>query len=243
MSLRLVWRAWKTRFRDQPAEIRELMSAIAPGDLAIDVGSHKGSYLYWLAKAASSGRVVAFEPQPTLATALRKQCATLGFKNVEVEAAAVSDHNGEMTLHVPGTTTSHGASLENVVLSFRACQSFSVPVYALDDYFATRQQRVAAIKIDVEGHELSVLRGARNLLQEDSPCLVIEIENRRLPRSSVHEVLAFLNSLGYDGSFVDRGQLRAISDFDPNIHQRMVGYRYWAANDYCNNFVLHKKVA
>jgi len=243
MSVQFLWRAYKTRFRDQRAEIRELISAIKPGEIAVDVGSHKGSYLYWLAKAAAPGQVVAFEPQPTLAEYLRRECAAARLKNVVVESAGVSDHNGELTLHVPGTSTSHGASFEDIVLSIRKCQSFSVPVYKLDDYFRNRTSRIAALKIDVEGHEFSVLRGAQELLRRDAPCLVVECEARRLTTCSVQDVLSYLQSLGFSGSFVDQGRLRPVSEFDPTKHQRMKGDRFWDAPDYCGNFVLTRNVA
>jgi hypothetical protein len=97
------------------------------------------------------------------------------------------------------------------------------------------------MKIDVEGHELAVFRGARETLRRDSPVLVFECENRHISGDDVFMVLDYLRSLGYDGSFVCRGALMPISGFDPAIHQRQVGERFWDRKDYCNNFVMRKK--
>ncbi len=241
--VRFLWRAYRARFRDQRAEIRELQSSIQPGDIAVDVGAHKGSYLYWLSRAAAPGRVFAFEPQPMLAEYLRTQCAAAGLKNVVVEAAGVSDHSGHLTLHVPSQTVSQGASFEGAILEQSECRSYSVPVVTLDEYFQSRAQRIAAIKIDAEGHEFSVLRGAQKILTQDAPCLTVECEARHLKQRSVSDVLQYLESLGFQGSFVHRGQLRPIAEFDPQTHQKVTSEQFWGEKDYCNNFVLRKRAA
>ncbi|MBC7817467.1 MAG: FkbM family methyltransferase [Planctomycetaceae bacterium] len=241
--IRFLWRAYRARFRDQRAELHELLSAIEPGDTVVDVGAHKGSYLYWLSLAVRGGQVVAFEPQPALAEYLRTQCRTLGLSNVTVEAVGVSDRTGSLTLHVPGQTASQAASFEGAVLKQGECQSYSVPVVTLDDYFHSQTQRITAIKIDAEGHELAVLRGARRILTEDVPCLTVECEARHLANGSVTDVLQYLESLGYQGDFVNQRHLCPIAEFNPDTHQRAVGAKFWDAKDYCNNFVLRKRAA
>lgn len=240
MILRFLWRAFKARYRDEKAEISALIAAIAPGDLAVDVGTNKGSYLYWLSRAAAHGKVVAFEPQPRLAEYLRAACTATGISNITVEAAGVSDSIGQLVLHVPGDSDSPSASFEQAVAAREQCRKIEVPVYTLDDYFSTRKSRIAAIKIDVEGHELAVLRGAQKILTQDAPCLVLESESRHITQGTVLDVLEYVRSTGYDGHFVQHGRLRPLSEFDPKIHQKTEGDRFWDAKDYCNNFVLRK---
>ena len=94
MEFRFLWRAWKARLRDERAEIHALRSSIRDGETAVDVGANKGSCLYWLSRAVGSGTVVAFEPQPDLASYLRRHCSPSGLANVTVEAAGVSDRRG-----------------------------------------------------------------------------------------------------------------------------------------------------
>jgi len=242
MTMRFLWRAWKARFHDQRTEIRELTASLRAGDFAVDVGANKGSYLYWLSRAVGeTGTAYAFEPQPVLAEYLRKECARLG--NVVIEAAGVSDRAGELTLHVPHGGASPGASFEQSILQHGDCTSYAVPVVTLDEYFQSRKRRIAALKIDTEGHELSVLRGARGVLQEDAPCLIMECEARHVTTGSVSDVLQFLESLGYRGSFVNQGRMCPMAEFDPARHQRQHGERFWDAKDYCNNFVLRRRAA
>ena len=62
--LRFLHRAWKAQRRDERAEIQALRSLVRPGDTVVDIGAHKGSYLYWLRRAAGdSGQVIACEPK------------------------------------------------------------------------------------------------------------------------------------------------------------------------------------
>jgi predicted methyltransferase len=87
MQARFLWRAFKARWRDQRAELSIIRDHISPGDTVCDVGAHKGTYTYWLSRwVGNSGRVLAFEPQPSLAAYLRR---TVPLHNVVVEQKAL----------------------------------------------------------------------------------------------------------------------------------------------------------
>jgi FkbM family methyltransferase len=240
LRLRFLHRALKARFRDQPCEIKALTEALQPDSIAVDVGANKGSYLLWLSRAVPQGRVVAFEPQPRLADYLQRACAATGLTNVIVEAVGVSNQSGTMTLHIPGERDCPGASFEHAVELREDCHDVRVPTCSLADYFAHENRRIAAIKIDVEGHELSVFRGAERLLEEHAPILVFECESRHMTGGGVLTVLDYLRSRSFDGFFVHRSRLVPISEFKPDVHQAETGDRFWRSRDYCNNFVMRK---
>ena len=103
-----------------------------PTDVVVDVGANKGSYLPWLSRAVHAGKVVAFEPQPQLAEYLNKMCAACSLENVTINAAAVSEANGEMPLFIPGPDDSPGASLEKAIDRREKCRTIQVPVFSLD---------------------------------------------------------------------------------------------------------------
>ena len=235
-------RALRARWRDQRAELRALVAAISPGDAAADVGAHKGAYLPWLSWAAGpDGLIVAFEPQPDLAAYLERIRGAAGLANVRVEAAGVSDATGARRLHVPGAGgSSPGASFEPSAAARAAGREVEAPVVALDDYFAGERRRVAALKVDVEGHELAVLRGAERLLDRHAPLVVVESEARHAGEEGLARTLAFFSERGYEGWFVWRGRLEPLAAFDPASHQRRGPGRFWDAPDYCNNFVMRK---
>ena len=241
MKWRFIYRGLKARYRDQRSELKALISALRPDDIAVDVGANKGSYLWSLSHAVPSGRVVAFEPQPLLSNYLKSACRAAGLNNVVVEGAGVSDHSGQLTLAIPGIgDSSPGASFEEAVRQRETCRTVTVPTYSLDDYFSAVKQRIGAIKIDVEGHELAVLRGATGILASHAPVIVCESESRHMTHGDVSTVIAFFQEQSYDGVFVYGSNLLAVSQFNPAVHQREDGERFWDAPGYCNNFIMKK---
>lgn len=239
MKLRFLYRAFKARYRDQTAEFTCIRQTVRPSDTLCDIGANKGSYVYWLSRWATKGHVVAFEPQTRLASYLKQACDELGLRNVTVEAKAVSACAGTLTLHVPGTGDSPGASLNRTISLREPCHSYPVPVVSLDEYFDWSLQ-IGLLKIDVEGAELAVFKGAERILKQQSPLLIFECENRHLESGSVTDVFHYLQSLGYDGQFVHRTKLLPLSGFDAAVHQKQAGPRFWDSKDYCNNFVFTK---
>ncbi len=240
MTARFVYRSFKSRLRDQRQEIKALLKACAAGDTAVDIGANKGSYIYWMSRAvARTGRVVAFEPQPNLAAYLSKAVTACGLKNVVIEQKAVSGQSGEVILHVPGESSPE-ASLETHVRTREGCRQVKVEAVRLDDYFLGYKGRISVIKVDVEGHELSVFRGARRIIMEHSPMLIFETENRHLSKGTVLDVLNYLKGIGYDGSFVFKNSLLSIEKFVPELHQSQAGERFWDRSSYCNNFIMQK---
>jgi FkbM family methyltransferase len=239
--LRFLYRGLRARWRDERAEIAALVGAIRPGDVAVDVGANKGSFLPSLSWAAGPGKVVAFEPQPVLAEYLYRACRAARLSNVVIEASGVSDGAGTLALHVPGTgAASPGASFDPAVAGLSPGRAVAVPVVSLDDYFRGETRRIGAVKIDVEGHELAVLRGARRVLDRHSPLVVVESEARHVGEDGVRAVLAFFAERGYGGAFVRRGRLVPAEKFAAAMHQKASGGRFWDSPDYCNNFVMRK---
>jgi len=216
--LSYLYRAWRYRFRVDPAEIHYLLSTLRPGDTAVDIGCHKGGYLYWMRRRVGlHGRVYAFEPQPRLfeyLTVIQKQ---LNFNNVQLENMGLSSQTGSMTLHIPASSsgTSPGATLNAVTESNPTdFHHHTVQVSTLDAYFHAQGIRPALLKIDVEGHEWELLKGGQALLEACRPRILMECENRHLGGGDVQDVFRFLLDLGYAGRFIHKGKLRPLAEFD-----------------------------
>jgi len=161
-----IWVRWHLMHHPKSAE-QELfyLDRIVPrGAVTVDVGAHCGLYTRKLARL--SRQVYAFEPSRQMADLLRRTSAS----NVSVHEIALSDHTGNAELLIPqdGQGLVYGlASLEPAVsASSQTVASVKVPTSRLD---AIVQQDVAFVKIDVEGHELSVLKGAIELLEQSQP--------------------------------------------------------------------------
>lgn len=239
MRARFVWRALRARHRDQKIELAAIRDAIRPDSIAVDVGANRGSYLYWLARWTPAGRAVAFEPQDELARYLTAATAMLHLDNVTVEDTGVADRPGSLEFHLPGGRVTPGASFSRRVAEREDCTHQRKEVVTLDGYFAANAP-ISVIKVDVEGLELQVFKGAARILEESAPLLVFECENRHLEQGSVDDILRFLRARGYDGHFVHRNRLIPARHFDAAVHQKQIGARFFADEDYCNNFIFRK---
>ena len=239
MKWRFIYRGLKALYRDQRTELRSLVEALSPDQTVIDVGANKGSYLWALSRAVPRGRVVAFEPQPILVKYLRDACSLAGLNNVTVVSGGVSSAAGTLKLAIPGTgESSPGASFEEVVSSREDCRFIEVPVVTLDDYFKDENTKIGALKVDVEGHELAVLKGASHLIKKHRPTIVCECEQRHMSEGRVQDVIDFIESMHYTGYLVTRNGVVPASKFNPLLHQRQAGERFWDAHDYFNNFIF-----
>jgi FkbM family methyltransferase len=241
VDLKLLSRALKARWRDQTLELRAVKKALIHGGICIDVGANKGSYLYSMARWSKLAPVFAFEPQSSLAHYLTGACQRSGLTNVHVENRALSDVQGQLDLYIPGTADSPGASLESSVADKTSCHKEVVQVTTLDVYADEKiQAPVRVIKIDVEDHELAVIKGALRLIARDKPLLIIECENRHLPAGqSVLSFISIIESLGYTATLAipSEGELPA-GKFQVETHQKQAGERFWDAKDYYNNFIF-----
>jgi hypothetical protein len=107
----------------------------------------------------------------------------------------------------------------------------------LDDALGESRAHVALIKIDVEGHESRLLRGAARTLADAAPLLLVEIE-QRYHAEPIAEVFDALASLGYDGAAITAAGLCPLAEFDVERHQtsQLAGGASSAA--YVNNFLF-----
>ncbi|MGC9948576.1 MAG: FkbM family methyltransferase [Bryobacteraceae bacterium] len=158
------------RFRSGEPEFDELPSLVQPGDWVLDIGANVGQYTLRLSDlAGNDGRVIAFEPIIETAELLISMSRRSSYRNITVLNAAVSDRAGILSFRVP-------TSADGLPNYFQARVSGEgdrlVPCFAIDDLHLPR--RIALVKIDVEQHEVSVLRGMRNLIARDRPTLIIE---------------------------------------------------------------------
>jgi len=218
--LRYLYRAYRYRYRVDRSEMRFMSERLRPGDLAVDVGCFKGAYTYWMRRAVGPmGSVVAFEPQPEQVAYIRQMVTRMNWPNVRVESKGVSNVDGEMTLLRPAS--GHEATFVARKAEEQPCERIVVPVTTLDAYLADSGASPRFIKIDVEGHELDVLEGAREIISAHRPVLLVECETRHRPDGDVQPVFRFLASLGYEGSFFLGQKRLPLAEFNVAEHQRL----------------------
>lgn len=164
---RVLYAAWK-RVVDR-RERRFMHAVIRPGMIVMDVGANIGIYTQFLSRrVGNAGQVHAFEPAPQNCRRLLESVRHLN--NVRVHQAAASDRTGELVLHLSDENNAD----HRVFDSGDGRKSLRVACTQLDDCIDPGRP-VDFIKMDVQGHELHVLRGAQRILSE-SPRLRILVE-------------------------------------------------------------------
>jgi len=191
---------------DQRNTVRLIESRLAPDACCIDVGANIGEVLTEIVRVAPRGQHIAFEPIPALAAALAKR-----FPDVVVHASALSDEAGEHAFaHVSSRPGWSGLRARPGV-DPGDVEHLTVPVQRLDDVLPEAYVP-ALIKIDVEGAELGVLRGAEQTLRVHQPLVLLEHGHgaAELYGTGPNDIYNMLTGLGYRIFGLDeRGPLSA----------------------------------
>jgi FkbM family methyltransferase len=186
----------------EPATRAAIREVLRPGDAFVDAGASKGDFsLLASLLVGPRGRVVAVEPAPANAYWLRRSIAVNDARNVEAIEAALGEDDGAVAeLQLAARSGWHTlAPLTRWNRDIRGMSSVvQVPVRSLDALLSELGiEKVAALKIDVEGSELDVLRGAeRTLSKIPPPTLFIEVH----PTLGVDpdQVRRFLRERGFE---------------------------------------------
>lgn len=170
------------------------------GSVLFDVGAHVGYYSLLSARlVGDQGRVISLEPNPRNATFLEGHVRINRAANVTVLRTAAGDSNG--TVHfAAGTGTGTGHVADDGELEVKVC--------TLDTMAAEQDVMPTHIKIDVEGAELGVLKGAQKVLTEARPVIFLSTHGAK-----VHaECCKHLENLGYQLSPIIGDDLATTSE-------------------------------
>lgn len=163
----------------EPGVQEQLVKYLEPGDIFYDVGAHIGFYsLLGIRLVGMAGTVVAFEPDPDNAKVLQENLIKNGLSQVKVIRAAVWNRDGKVSFQKCGGDTPQSSSRRGKVISLNSQENPSdlLEVEAITlDQFVKNNRAPGVMKIDVEGAESEVLKGARRLLKDARPVLVCEV--------------------------------------------------------------------
>lgn len=189
---------------------------VKPDSNTIDVGCHLANWSYRLSKLSQT--VYAFEPHPLLVDNIQRA----GIKNLVLYESALSDVEGFFELGLPvidGLVRFGNASLSpQVKAAWDTTNTRPVKTSRLDSF---NLNDISLLKIDVEGHEISVLQGASKLLQKWRPAVIVEIWDH-----TIHDFVTFVErSLGEYGysTFKYTPETRSISGIvSSSISQQLI---------------------
>jgi FkbM family methyltransferase len=186
--------------RGENPEFHVMKSVLAPGDTFVDVGANFGTFSLLASRLVGPhGRVFAIEPQPSLATSISQSLDLSGITNCEVRNVACGEARGEARLLVPRDDTGRAGFFRT--FSGRGRHDASdVPMIALDELMPEIPSTGSVmLKIDVEGSEFDVLKGARQLIASRRPTMLIELNpwSAQAAGRSTGELVDVLSDLGY----------------------------------------------
>lgn len=192
-------------------QVQLLSTQLKEGDTAIDVGAHYGVYtILMAAMCGRTGRVVAFEPDPYARSVLEKNLGlNPGLLPPKVESCACSDDCGEATLFSRGGNSQ--SSLVRSAVEFvpgHTSEKIQVPLVTLDSYIAEYKLPVPRwVKIDPEGAEIRILKGATKLLASDAG-IVCELHPYAWPEfgNTFEELKDLVGAHGRRIRYIDQDQ-------------------------------------
>jgi FkbM family methyltransferase len=149
-------------------EVKNVYMKPRKGDVVVDIGAHYGFYTLNASRlVGSKGMVLSFEPHPDNYRGLLMNMRLNDVKNVKTFNTALGDFDGRAKLYVQSHSGGHS-------IFFRSGNHISVELAKLDTFMERLAlERVDLIKIDAEGAELSILRGAWKVIQKFKPNLSI----------------------------------------------------------------------
>jgi FkbM family methyltransferase len=166
------------------SENRVMMPFVRPGDVVIDVGANVGTVTLPLSRrVGDKGRVYAFEPQRIIFQHLCANVVLNGLLNVDVRCAAVGASSGMAS--IPALNPTAPENFGGVRVSTETTGE-SVPLVRLDDLGLAA---CSLIKLDVEGMESEVLRGAAQTVLRHRPVIYLEAESRANTRTCLFWLL------------------------------------------------------
>ena len=200
-------------------EIELLERFIEPGTDSIDVGVYRGVYSYEMSKYSKN--VHSFEPNPIIFEYINKNLKKI-INNIFLYNYALSNKNQVIDLKVPIRNEKYnrenfeefyelGRATIHQENTFKRYEKFQITSKKIDEF--NFKNNISFIKIDVEGHELEVIKGGEEIISKNKPILLVEIEERH-SQSKVSDTINYINKLGYISHYYDNKILKKTSELN-----------------------------
>ena len=213
-----------------------LWRLIEPGNFVLDVGANIGFITSLCSyKSGPQGKVWAFEPNPIILARLNKNIRNNQHHNTTLYPFALSDSNKEGYLELP-ETFSYNQGVAYVKNGSHSTNAIKIDLRRLDDMVAPGAI-IDVLKIDVEGHELAVLKGARQIIENKQITNIVYEDHDPYPS----DIAAFLTKKGYTIYRMEKGWLN-LNLANPSIEPSGNG---WEPTNYLatlDNASLKKKM-
>jgi FkbM family methyltransferase len=189
-----------------------LRKFLKSGMVVIDVGANVGEISLIAAKLVGrSGCVYAFEPQLTVADKLECNIRLNGFSQVTIQKIGLSDKREVREIYCASSKFKDGSKNEGLATLYPSEERETVvgiiELVTLDDFCQSHEiSKLDLIKIDIEGSELPVLRGAMGVLRKYMPYIIIEVQQETASKAGYNasDILSLLHDIGYRFELIER---------------------------------------
>lgn len=198
-------------------ELEMQLSLIKDGATVFDIGGNIGWYALHIAKRRPHSIVYTFEPIPWTFDYMKKNIQLNCFQNINVNNIGFSDKVGEFDFFYD-PSISGNASLVNVA-DKKDIHIFKCKVDTLDQYVENKNLKIDFIKCDVEGAELFVFKGGKNILEQQQPIVFTEMLRKWSAKFNYHpnDIIEFFRQLHYQPYTISgKNQLKEFNLVDEN---------------------------
>jgi FkbM family methyltransferase len=221
---------------DHDAELLLLPFLADKNAIFFDVGANRGEYAFFAEKHFDKKNIFLFEPQ----NKLFKQLQSI-FAESAVMQIAISDKTGKAQLKIPfinGVEDNCLSSLETGLKETNETDSifFEIETDTLDNFVFHQNIIPNIIKIDVEGHELAVIKGAQKTIENHHPNLIIEIEQRHHSNFDVENIFQYFFKHGYECFYFSKKENQILPYHNKQSLTNTTNY--FGTKYYINNYLF-----
>lgn len=218
-------------------EMYLLPALMKKNSIVFDIGANRGTYCYLMQKITSPEKIYAFEPNPREFNLLKRF-----FPDIHTFNIAISSEVGRKILRIPilknGINITTRSSVEEIIedLYIKEYIKVDTNIDTIDNVVENlRLTKLDFMKIDVEGHEFEVLKGAKETLSKMKPILLIEIEQRH-HSFPIEKIFNYIYSFDYSGFFIDKmhKECLPLKNFSIGLYQKSSDQ---GGSIYINNFI------
>lgn len=190
----------KLKLKAEPLLLKYLLTK---NDKLFDIGAHVGEFIYCAQRSIPPKNIYAFEPNTSRFKVLKKS-----FRHSNTFNIALSSENGLSEFKVPIINNKAQTARGTLRTAFKEKDEqgaiiFTVHVQTIDSFVKEQAiETLALIKVDTEGTEMDIIKGAENTIKEQRPILILELEKRHLG-GSINPAIQKINKFGYHCYFYD----------------------------------------
>ncbi len=212
---------------EEPETVKTFLSWLKPETVFYDLGGHAGFYALLANQFIRSGRIYSFEPSPAAQRIfqqhVKKNKRFISNDNISLLPYALSDSEKQVEFSNYSARNEGNTYITGSPVFSKAGDFLTIPCYSVDGLLKLKYDKPDVIKIDVEGAEYDVLKGAINTLQQYKPNILLATHDFHLPGVK-DRCLEFLKKLGYQIKRIDNqnkhfaGLEDYIAVHETNIH-------------------------